>query len=166
MKEYILELAGFMLLASTFINIIPGNSYKSYVKLFLGLVLIINLLSIVPKLLDFKNFNINVKAMPALDRENIILGEFNKEFKSGIDDILKAYDYKVDKFDIKYKNDYTIDKIEIYISKIKNIESDIKPVFIMITDTPKVESPVFIEIKEKIARLYQLDKGIIYLKET
>ena len=43
MKQYIMQLLGFVLLSATIINVIPSNNYKSYIKLFLGFVLIIGI---------------------------------------------------------------------------------------------------------------------------
>ncbi|MBE5964587.1 MAG: stage III sporulation protein AF [Lachnospiraceae bacterium] len=176
MKQYIMQLLGFVLLSATIINVIPSNNYKSYIKLFLGFVLIISILTPISKLLNFEdglngwyqktiaaiNTEVGEIDFEELERYSnaLVLDEYNEKMRQKINEIMHSYNYNATKLELEYTNDYAIKAMKIYLSDTRIM---VEKINIGGVSAPKVEKMEIIEIKERIALLYGIDKANIHI---
>ena len=89
-----------------------------------------------------------------------MLDEYNEKMRQKINEIMHSYNYNATKLELEYTNDYAIKAMKIYLSDTRIM---VEKINIGGVSAPKVEKMEIIEIKERIALLYGIDKANIHI---
>lgn len=173
--KWIKNLAVFYIMASLIMHIVPGEKYRKYIRLFLGIITIVLLMKPVGTLLGMdeiydKNFNVNynLQMEQSLKMELEMVDMLQKqaivnEYTEVIEDNIRKYvidlpaDFK--KADIcigldSQKPDFgCITRIDVYIDGPQVTSNG---------DNPS-EELISLEIKKYLANFYNLDKRNIHV---
>ena len=168
--KWIKNLAVFYIIASLLMHIIPGEKYRKYIRLFLGIITIVLLMKPVGTLLRLdevydKNFNMNYNLqmeqslkmeleMVDMLQKQALIGEYTKVIEENIRKYVTELPADFNKADIfigldSDKPDFgCITGIDVYIDG---------PTVISSGDNPS-EELVSLEIEKYLANFYNLDK--------
>lgn len=186
--QWIKNIAIFYIIASLILNIIPGDKYKRYIRLFLGVVMVILLIKPIGRLtgLDGKfdelfwtgsygAMSADLKAELAFaDEERIRL--ITAEFEKKISDDIKAYVESLGAVYISSRTEINIDPASKGYGSLSRISVDISrggaysqgniyvpPVYAQDKDKYYEDELIAIEIKNYLADFYNLEKRNIYV---
>lgn len=186
--QWIKNIAIFYIIASLILNIIPGDKYKRYIKLFLGVVMVILLIKPIGRLtgLDGKfdelfwtgsygAMSADLKAELAFaDEERIRL--ITAEFEKKISDDIKEYVESLGAVYISSRPEIDIDPASKGYGSLSRISVDISrggaysqgniyvpPVYAQDQDKYYEDELIAIEIKNYLADFYNLEKRNIYV---
>lgn len=186
--QWIKNIAIFYIIASLILNIIPGDKYKRYIKLFLGVVMVILLIKPIGRLtgLDGKfdelfwtgsygAMSADLKAELAFaDEERIRL--ITAEFEKKISDDIKEYVESLGAVYISSRPEINIDPASKGYGSLSRISVDISrggaysqgniyvpPVYAQDKDKYYEDELIAIEIKNYLADFYNLEKRNIYV---
>lgn len=168
--QWIKNLAIFYIIASLLMHIIPGEKYRKYIRLFLGIITIVLLMKPVGTLFQLdeiydKNFNTNYNLqmeqslkmeleMVDMLQKQAIVSEYTKAIEENIRNYVTGLPADFKKADIyigldSEKTDFgCITRIDVYIDG---------PQVMSNRDNPS-EELVSLEIKKYLANFYNLDK--------
>lgn len=186
--QWIKNIAIFYIIASLILNIIPGDKYKRYIRLFLGVVMVILLIKPIGRLtgLDGKfdelfwtgsygAMSADLKAELAFaDEERIRL--ITAEFEKKISDDIKEYVESLGAVYISSRPEINIDPASKGYGSLSRISVDISrggaysqgniyvpPVYAQDKDKYYEDELIAIEIKNYLADFYNLEKRNIYV---
>lgn len=186
--QWIKNIAIFYIIASLVLNIIPGDKYKRYIRLFLGAVMVILLIKPIGRLtgLDGKfdelfwtgsygAMSADLKAELAFaDEERIRL--ITAEFEKKISDDIKEYVESLGAVYISSRPEINIDPASKGYGSLSRISVDISrggaysqgniyvpPVYAQDKDKYYEDELIAIEIKNYLADFYNLEKRNIYV---
>lgn len=186
--QWIKNIAIFYIIASLILNIIPGDKYKRYIRLFLGVVMVILLIKPIGRLtgLDGKfdelfwtgsygAMSADLKAELAFaDEERIRL--ITAEFEKKISDDIKAYVESLGAVYISSRPEIDIDPASKGYGSLSRISVDISrggaysqgniyvpPIYAQDKDKYYEDELIAIEIKNYLADFYNLEKRNIYV---
>ncbi len=186
--QWIKNIAIFYIIASLVLNIIPGDKYKRYIRLFLGVVMVILLIKPIGRLtgLDGKfdelfwtgsygAMSADLKAELAFaDEERIRL--ITAEFEKKISDDIKEYVESLGAVYISSRPEINIDPASKGYGSLSRISVDISrggaysqgniyvpPVYAQDKDKYYEDELIAIEIKNYLADFYNLEKRNIYV---
>lgn len=186
--QWIKNIAVFYIIASLILNIIPGDKYKRYIKLFLGVVMVILLIKPIGRLtgLDGKFDELfwtgsygamsdELKAELAFadeERIRVITAEFEKKISSDIKDYVESlgavYISSRPEIDIDpaSKGYGSLARISVEISRGGAYSQGniyVPPVYVQDRDNYYEDELIAIEIKNYLADFYKLEKRNIYV---
>lgn len=173
-------------------NLIGDSSYKKYVELVCGMILIIILLNPVTKLLSldetfFYNWNLSNYKIESMDKSRLLIAEkkqkekmqkeYTNQLKDQIEILVEEEGRYLTKLDIRYKEDSqgVIEKLIVWVSpEKKKMEEDIKiePVIILGDEKGKKESEkekinqIEENIKNSLMKTYQLKEKQVKVYEN
>ena len=183
--EYLLDVikkvAMFYVIAYFLLNLVNNEKYRHYIKMFVGIIMIIMLIGPVGRIFGFddiflKHFStisaqgmsddLKVELMAAEDgMKDVILEEYYGIIEADISEQLLAYDFFLNDFDIIIctdENNENYGKITHMELGISNKKTDIVEIpDIIIGNEDSVASPVVIEIKKYISDVYKINKNNI-----
>lgn len=186
--QWIKNIAVFYIIASLVLNIIPGDKYKRYIKLFLGVVMVILLIKPIGRLtgLDGKFDELfwtgsygamsdELKAELAFadeERIRVITAEFEKKISADIKDYVESlgavYISSRPEIDIDpaSKGYGSLARISVEISRGGAYSQGniyVPPVYVQDRDNYYEDELIAIEIKNYLADFYKLEKRNIYV---
>lgn len=186
--QWIKNIAVFYIIASLILNIIPGDKYKRYIKLFLGVVMVILLIKPIGRLtgLDGKFDKLfwtgsygamsdELKAELAFadeERIRVITAEFEKKISADIKDYVESlgavYISSRPEIDIDpaSKGYGSLARISVEISRGGAYSQGniyVPPVYVQDRDNYYEDELIAIEIKNYLADFYKLEKRNIYV---
>lgn len=186
--QWIKNIAVFYIIASLILNIIPGDKYKRYIKLFLGVVMVILLIKPIGRLtgLDGKFDELfwtgsygamsdELKAELAFadeERIRVITAEFEKKISADIKDYVESlgavYISSRPEIDIDpaSKGYGSLARISVEISRGGAYSQGniyVPPVYVQDRDNYYEDELIAIEIKNYLADFYKLEKRNIYV---
>ena len=183
--EYLLEImkkvAVFYVIAYFLMNLVNNEKYRHYIKMFVGIVMIIMLISPVGKLLGFEDkflrfFSVNNAGnmsdelreelkMAENDMKDAIVMEYSTQIEEDIRNKLLSMDAYLKDCRIKIcteedkENFGQIIQVDLTVSNKRNQEIEIPD--IIIGDDKENINPVAIEIKKYISDVFKINKDNI-----
>lgn len=161
-KEGVQNLVVYMILITVILNLVKSSSYKKYIELFTGLVLILILFTPAARLfleegtfetyLEASQFKLETKD----SAEFIYAAEENTKTE-----LLKLYSDKITEriFELGDRNEIRVEKAEVSLSPAEEGFGTVEKIRVWIEETEKKR-----EFKEILSEAFELSKGKITVK--
>lgn len=161
-KEGVQNLVVYMILITVILNLVKSSSYKKYIELFTGLVLILILFTPAARLfLEEGTFEAYLEASQ-FKLETKDSAEFIYEAEENTKaELLKLYSDKITEriFELGDRNEIRVEKAEASLSPAEEGFGTVEKIRVWIEETEKKR-----EFKEILSEAFELSKGKITVK--